>query len=137
MREIKIIEHTADAAAKLIGDSFEEILLAGIDAVKRIAAPDFDEKNEEAFIEFFARIESFDQSSLVVDFLSEIIYVLNAKKALICRASFLELKEAKLKAKLYGVEFSDFKTEIKGVSYYGAELKKKNGLFEIEVIFDV
>jgi len=81
-----------------------------------------------------------DSEMLLVSYLNEILYLINVKKWIPCKISQLSIKDNKLKVVLSGTPFSPddrIKTEIKAATYHNICIKKKKGLLEVEVLFDV
>lgn len=137
MRTYKLLPHTADTRLYVEADSLEELFkgaLAGMaDIIKKGAC--------EVKIETLSRmirIDSLDQTSLLVDFLSEVLQYSQEEKAVYCRVKILKLEDKVLEAEIYGREAEGFDEDIKAVTYHEAEVKKnEKGNWEVTIVFDI
>lgn len=85
------------------------------------------------------KIESLDQTTLLVDFLSDVINYSREEKAIYCRVKILKLEEKTMEAEIYGrVVETGFNTEIKAVKCDGGEIRKnEKGNWEVTVAFNI
>ena len=74
---------------------------------------------------------------MLVDFLSEVLYLSEVHNEAYFDGKITIVKDNNLTGKILGQEAEDFKREIKGVTYYGLEIKKINEHWEAVVLFDV
>ncbi len=138
MKKYEILDHTADVGVKAFGKTLSE-------AFENMAEAMFDIITDNSEVEsiggYDMELEASDLEQLLVDFLSELLYLNDAKNLVF---GFFKIdineKENKLKAKVYGEKF-DFQkhkigSEIKAVTYHMLEIKK-NKKCSAQVLFDI
>ncbi len=131
----QIIEHTADIGLIAKADSFEhtldELALAMFDLIVDIKAVEPRYK-----IDITINYDNID--SLVVDFLSELIYQFDANHFVPCKVK-TTLQKKELKAELTGEKYERIKhgskLEIKAVTYHMLNVDLVNN--EIKILFDI
>jgi len=136
MKKFEILEHKADLKIKVFGKSLEELFENAMIAMVENMRPeiDFSQKNT---IQREINIKSFDLDSLLVDFLSEVLYLIQVNKEVYKKIKFLDFKNFNLKAILYGEKIKRLGLDIKAVTYHNLEIKKtKNGYYAI-ILFDI
>ena len=80
-----------------------------------------------------------DPEMLLVDFLSELLYLSEVEDLVICAAS-VSLGGTTLTATVRGEPFDPARhqgREIKGISFSNLQIHKKDGEYVLEIIFDV
>ena len=144
MKPYEIIEHTADVGIKVFGRTLRELFehaAAGMFAIvggKENYIPE-ETLTSKKPIRIEKNIESFEE--LLVEFLSEILYISNKKKILFKKFNILELDKSGLIANAFGVEMDPskypFKTEIKAVTFHGLKIEKQEDGLTCTIIFDI
>jgi SHS2 domain-containing protein len=137
MRNYKLLPHTADIKLYVEADTIEELFRGAMkgmmDVIKTNACQDKTETITRTI-----EVESLDQTELLIDFLSEVLTYTQEEAGVFCRVKFLELNEKNLKAQIFGREEEKFNTDVKGVTYHDAQIKKnKNGNYEVTIVFDI
>ncbi len=136
----KFIEHTADVAAEISGESLTEIFLTAYEVWKKIVVDSFEILTEQK-----KEIQLFAQSNevLLVEFLNELNYLLFTKKWFCLNISLLEIIEEdngiKLIASLEGgtIDPEFIKIEIKAVTFHNLKIEKIGELFRTIIVFDI
>ncbi|MGM0568255.1 MAG: archease [Elusimicrobiota bacterium] len=134
-KKFRELEHTADAGIEGTGKSinrvFENTALGMLELSG--ARPAYCREEKEI------KITSPDIESLLVDFLNEIIFMINfqswAPREIKC-----DISEKKLKAKLKGASLSSKEmpaAEIKAATYHNLKISKKGRNYKAEVFFDL
>lgn len=143
MRSFELLSHTADLRLKASGDSLEELFHAALQGMAKIIKDDFCQnygsqiKNYEK-VEKKISISATDRTTLLIDFLSEVLTVSQTEKVVFCDVNFEKLTEMELAAKVKGTKVDEFDEDIKAVTYHEAEVKKnKNGQWETIIILDI
>lgn len=133
-----ILDHPADIGIEAYGKTKRELFLNSATGLMSIIAGDSKIDRKETFD---ISIHAIDEESLLVKWLSEILYFYDAKKFLTCDADFKFLNETSLIAKLYGENFTSEKHElnidVKAVTYHQLEIKKEKDLWSCRVFFDI
>lgn len=143
MKKFEILPHTADMRLKVFGKTEKELFqnaLAGMAEIlkKEAKRP----KKAKAKI----AVKSPDINSLLVDFLSEVLYQSQINKAVYRDVKFLKfsnpsinLGQAELEAEISGFKVEEFDEDIKAVTYHELNIKKSTDskAFETIIIFDI
>ncbi|MCD6550001.1 archease [bacterium] len=133
-KKYEILEHTADLKIKVFGSTKKQLFLNALKAMTFVQDPDLSEESVVREI----KIKSPDVFFLLVDFLSEILYLIQTKKEAYLSAEFEEFSDIFLKAKLFGKKVKRFKKDIKGVTYHDLKIKQReNGTWQAIILFDI
>ncbi len=130
----EILEHKADlkirAFAKEKSELFLNMLLAMSESQKAEVLPEKVKKEIE--------IKSPDLSALLVDFLSEILYLSQTNKEVYYKVEFSKFEDFGLKGKLFGQKVKRFGEDIKAVTYHELDIRQReDGSWEATVLFDI
>lgn len=138
MKTYELIDHTADVGIKAYGKTLSEVF-------ENVAKGMFDIITDSSEIEsvgqYNIELEAPDLEQLLVDWLSELLF-LNSAKNLVFGFFKMDLdeKNKKLTAKVFGEKFDLSKhkigSEIKAVTYHMLEVKKKKP-YHVQVLFDI
>lgn len=79
--------------------------------------------------------ENFE--SMLVDFLSEVLYLSDVKNEAYFEVDFKKLTSSKLEATLKGQKVKNFEKEIKAVTWHDLEIKKISDGWQAIVVFDI
>ena len=136
------LDHTADIAVQVSGETIEELFLSSADAWKEsvIEQKEFsgnDIKN--------ISITGESLELLLVQFLGELNYFLLTKKWLMNSVVDLNIKKQNdrwhLNTKINGEEYNAarhfLKEEIKAITFHQMEIKKKKNEFSTIIVFDI
>lgn len=138
MQKYELIDHTADVGVKANGNSLSECFENAARAMFDIIT---DKSEIESVGQYNIELEADDSEQLLVDWLSELLY-LNSAKNLVFGFFKVNLKNynKKLTATVFGEKFDFSKhkagAEIKAVTYHMLEVKKKKP-YHIKVLFDI
>ncbi len=132
----EILEHKADLKIRAFGKNKKELflnmLLAMSDNMKPAA------KRPKERVKRKVVINSLDSPALLVDFLSEVLYLCQANKEIYRIARVKQLTDTQIEAEIEGQKVERFGEDIKAVTYHGLEIKQKeNGIWEAIVLFDI
>ncbi len=140
MKSYQFFSHVADVRLKVEADSLEDLFTVALEGMCNLVKKDASEikTTPEGMLKEKIEISSIDTTSLLIDFLSEILTYTQVNKAIYCKVKFEELTENFLKATIYGTNVDGFDEDIKAVTYHEAEIKKnEKGNFETIIIFDI
>jgi SHS2 domain-containing protein len=135
MKKYEILEHKADLKLRTFGKTkkelFSNMLLAMTDALQ---AKTKDQKLKTKNI----KVKSSDLSSLLVDFLSEALYLIQVDKVLYNKVKFRDFTDTEIEAELTGQKVESFGEEIKAVTYHNLDIhQEKDGTWQATVLFDI
>jgi len=135
MEKYKIIEHRADLKIKVFGKTKEELFENAVLAMNDYLQPEI--KNSK-IIKRKILIKSFDIKTLIVDFLSEILYLIQTKKETYFKTDFKKFTNTEINAFIFGRKVKKFNEDIKAVTYYDLEIKQKEkNLWQATILFDI
>jgi SHS2 domain-containing protein len=135
------IEHTADLAAEITGDTPEDLIRASITVLKNILIEGSVSNSIKKRIE--KRASSLEE--LIIDILSELNYQVLVKKWLFNEVSEIRLyKESEfwnavltVSGELYNSAKHIIKEEIKAVTYHNLNIRYENNKYITSLFFDV
>lgn len=146
MKKFEILPHTADLRLKIYGQTKEELFrhaLLGMFSSIRPQALGCQEKNDEYICQELPEkrkvvVHSPDLNSLLVDFLSEALYLSDVHNEVYLDAEILRLTDQEIEAILKGVKIQGFEeVEIKAVTYHELNIQKVNDHYETNLVFDI
>lgn len=123
----EILDHTADAKFKAVGDTMEEAFSATVDAFSDIAGGEGGNTRHK----FEVKSESLE--ALLFDFLDELIFLQDTRDSVISHAKSIEIKELKpgykLKAEVWTnpITAGSNVVDIKGPTYSEMSIEHKQG----------
>lgn len=132
----QILEHPSDLKIKVFGKEekklFENAMIGMFKGARYLP----EEKSPKSKVEI--KISSFDLNSLLVDFLSEILYLVETKKLVFEKVNFKKFSKNEIEAELIGRKLKRMGVHIKGVTYHELEIKKEeNGTWGATILFDI
>ncbi len=142
MKSYEFLPHIADVRLKVKSDNLEDLFFAALQGmsslIKNDSCPFPEDLNENNIIKETIEISSIDSTSLLIDFLSEILTHSQVNKAVYCKVKFEKLTDNFLKATIFGTKINSFDEDIKAVTHHEAEIKKdSDGNLETIIIFDI
>jgi len=129
----KILEHPSDVRVQASGDSKEELFLNAMKGMNEVlkSAPIKKTVNQRIVV------NSFDLNALLVDFLSEVLYLSHVNKEIYTDVKFSRFSDKELAGELFGNKVESFGEDIKAVTYHDLKIEKKDGLYEATILFDI
>ena len=132
------LEHTADVKMRITAPDFLSLLAESGDAMASVLYGDFAKEPETLTVEIEA--EGEDSSELVVNFLSELLF-LTEVEYLVPLSYSIAQKGNRVFGTVSGIEFDRTKHAggicVKGISYSGLSLEETAEGFELTIIFDI
>ncbi len=140
MKEYETFEHTADVGIRAYGENLSS---AFENAAKGMFSIITDLKKIKPIGEYKLEVSADDLEQLLVDWLSELLYIHTISQKLFSKFQ-ADVKEEEGKWRIYasaqGEEFQKerhpYHTEIKAVTHHILEIKKDDG-YMIQVLFDI
>lgn len=138
MKKFEFIDHTADIGFVVYGEELKRLfenageafftVITDLEKVKRVT---------ERKIEIVG--ESLER--LMVDWLSELLYLHEVENLLFSQFEVESVGEEGLKARIKGEPFEEgrhlIKTEVKAVTFHQIQVKQEEGLWRAQVILDL
>jgi len=134
MKKYETLEHKADLRIRAFGKTKEELFLNMMKGMMESMRSEGIKKGENRKI----KITSPDLGALLVDFLSEVLYLSQVNKEIYKDVRFKKFTDTELKGELTGQKVERFGEDIKAVTYHGLEIcQRKDGTWEAIVLFDI
>lgn len=135
-KEFEILEHTSELKIRAFGKTKEELFLNMMKGMALSLRPKVKSKNEK--VKRAIQVESQDIDALLVDFLSEVLYLTQVNREVYSEVNFSKFSDTELEGEISGKKAESFGEDIKAVTYHGAEMKKnKDGLYQVDIIYDI
>lgn len=135
----EIIEHTADVGLKVNGTTLKELFENAASGMFYIVAHKKSSSNKHKKIQIKKEVEDFEE--LLVDWLSELLYIFDSQKILFSNFKILELNNSGVIGEAFGEKIDPSKntlqTEIKAVTFHGLKIEEDKNGFSCKIIFDV
>lgn len=138
--DYQILPHLADLKIKVFGKTKEEIFLNTLKAINEFLKPEIIENQNSKNREI--KIESIDLTTLFIDFLNEVLYLIQINKE-----SYHDIKFKKfnilpnkitLEVELEGKKVKRFNEDIKAATYHNLEFyQEEDKTWKATVLFDV
>ena len=132
------LEHTADVKMRITAPDFLSLLAESGDAMASVLYGDFAKEPETLTVEIEA--EGEDSSELVVNFLSELLF-LTEVEYLVPLSYSIAQEGKRVFGTVSGIEFDRTKHAggicVKGISYSGLSLEETAEGCELTIIFDI
>jgi SHS2 domain-containing protein len=137
-KSYEFIEHTADMGFKAYGGSVGELFVHAAEAFfEAILALESIEEKIQRSIEVQA--EALDD--LMVGWLDEFLFLYDTEKLVFKGFQIIAIEESHIRANAWGeildMARHEIKTVIKAVTYHKLYVRKRGGLWEAQVIFDI
>ena len=134
MKKYEVLEHTADLKIKVWAKDRQELFINALVAMFEAIEPDITSaKTHTRNIQ----AASDDESLLLIDFLSEALYLSDINNEIYIDVNFKNFTPNGLQAELTAKPIKGFKEEIKAVTYHGFKIEKTDRGLETEIIFDI
>lgn len=144
MKKYKILPHTADVRLKIEGSTLEELFEAGLQGMnsiiekEKVKVKNGEEDFKSVEVVKKVKLSAADTTSLLIDFLSEILTYSQEERAVFTKVLFGDIDEKNIAAEIYGQTADEFGEDIKAVTYHEANVvKNKKGNWETTIIFDI
>jgi len=131
----QILEHKADLKIRAFGKNQEEVFSNLLYGMIEAMRPELKEPEESSIKTI--EVKSFDLPALLVDFLSEALYQIQADKEVFKDIQFDKITETELKAKVIAKKVQGFGEEVKAVTHHDLEIIKDNSTWRATVLFDI
>jgi len=136
MKKFEILEHPSDLKIKAFGKKKKELFENAMNGMFESAKYESETKSPELVTK--VGVKSLDLPSLLVDFLSEVLYSCEAKKEVYQKVNFKKFSEKEIEAILIGKKLRKMGVHIKGVTYYDLDIhQEKDGTWQATILFDI
>ena len=138
MKRFEVLDHTADIGLIVYGESLKTLFENAGEAFFHLIT---DLKKVKRRVEKRIEIKGENLERLMVDWLSELLYLHDVENLLFKGFKVESVGEGGLKARVKGEPFQEgvhvIKTGVKAVTYHQIEVRKENGRWRAQIIFDL
>jgi SHS2 domain-containing protein len=138
MKRFEVLDHTADIGLIVYGEDLKTLFENAGEAFFHLIT---DLKKVKRRVEKKIEIKGENLERLMVDWLSELLYLHDVENLLFKGFKVESVGEGGLKARVKGEPFQEgvhvIKTGVKAVTYHQIEVRKKNGRWRAQIIFDL
>ena len=129
----EILQHTADVRLHVRSATVEDLFR---DAMRGMFAI-MNASSKGATITRRLSFDAIDRTSLLVDFLSEVLSRAQIDRAVFDDVRFERLTDTELTAEITGRSSAGFEQDVKAVTYHEAEVKETADGWETMLVFDI
>ena len=137
-KRFEIFDHTADIGVIVYGENLKALFENAGEAFFRLIT---DVRKVRYRVEKRIEIGGETLDRLMVDWLSELLYLHDVESLLFRGFKVESVGEGGLKAVVKGEPFQQgvhvIKTEVKAVTYHRMEVRQENGRWRVQIIFDL
>lgn len=138
MERIDYFPHTADIRMKLLADSVSGLFHAALSGMNQLLTPGECERRRNPTVRRNIEISSPDLTTLLIDFLNEVLALSYTCQALFCTLHIDRLVDNELVGFVTGVDVPGFDEDIKAVTYHEADVRRDvDGNFGTVIVFDI
>lgn len=130
------LDHTADALVRVRGTTLGEVFSDAGRALFHVMYGPCEDRGVTRQVS----LEAKDLESLLVDYLSELLFITDAENLVFCTFD-VDVQGTQLSAIVRGEPFDPARhsggTLIKGISYSGLEIVKEEEAYIVDILFDI
>lgn len=128
------IDHTADIAVRIVGDTLADVFSTAAVAMFELLA----EPEEGGLpVSEDVRLEAIDRESLLVDWLNELLYLHERDEIVIVDIAFEQLRSTELQARVRGLPVRTYQRSIKAATFHDLEITRGQGEYRTTIVFDI
>lgn len=145
-KDFESLPHTADIKVRVYGKTLEEFFRHALIGMFQVIGPRIpgckvvDERVvcDALPISHEVEVHAVDKESVLVDFLSEALYLSDVHNEAYLDAEIKEVDDVHINAVLHGVKVTGFEVvEIKAVTYHDLVVKQVDGVWQADIVFDI
>lgn len=135
----EFLPHTADTRMRVWGRTLKELFRNALLGLVFYIKPDVLKSSGKPSEKQKIKIEAVDITSLLVEFLSQVVALSDIHNSVFTKIVFRELGDNFLEGEIQGIAVGGFDKEIKAVSYHEVDVRKdsQTGLYETMLVFDI
>ncbi len=146
IKDFELIPHMADLKIRVYGKTQQELFqhaLIGMFQAMRPIAPGCSYHNDRLVCPALPIMRdiganSGDINALLVDFLSEALYLSDTHNEAYLAVTIANMTQTMVVGTLQGVAVTGFEeSEIKAVTYHDLEIVQKDGVWQTDIVFDI
>jgi SHS2 domain-containing protein len=131
----QIENHVADVRLRVRAHSLEELFRDAMRGMYALMRPELEQV--APVTRTIAVEESADLTSLLVDFLNEVLHRAHVGREVFHDATFTRFDETNVTVTVTGIAPASFEEDIKAVTYHEAEVRQEEGEWTTMLVFDI
>jgi len=136
VESFEILEHQADVRIFAKGSDYEKLFRAALQGLCEVILHEPQKDKQHSVVKQII-VESHDITSLLIDFLSEVLSLSHQDKVLFCEVNFEKLTDSFLNAEIKGYKVDGFDEDVKAVTYHEAEVSFSEGVYSTVIVLDI
>lgn len=146
MKDFELLPHTADIKVRVYGATLADFFRNAVVAMFQAVGPIIEgahRVNERVIctqlpIDRKVHVISIDLISLLVDFLSQALYLSDVHNEAYLDATIHTVSETEIDATLHGALVKGFQVvELKAVTYHDLQVRQIDGKWQADIVFDI
>lgn len=146
VKDFESLMHTADLKIRVYGQTLSDLFHNALVGMFQSMGPEAlgcKKENDRLICSFLPEthlvsVEAVDYESLLVNFLSEALYLSDVHNQAYLDVQIFSLDQKHIDAKLLGINVQAFEVvEIKAVTYHEMHIEKLDGLWQVDIVFDI
>lgn len=130
-----VLDQTDELTIKVVGETLKDLFVQALLGLAHTLHHNY-EASGVTQTSVTIKISSIDVNSLMVDFLSEVLYQSELHQAVFFKIKFKRFTNSELEADLFGRPATGFEHTIKAVAYHGVRiLRNADGLWQTAISF--
>lgn len=135
--KLLILDKTGSIKIKIVSKTLDNLFLQAFESLAQFIYRNYKASQINQIV-VPIKVSSIDINSLLVDFLSEVLYKSEINKAVFFKAKIKKFTNSEIEAELIGKKVNKFDRKIKAVSYKGVSILRGEGdLWQTEITFDI
>jgi SHS2 domain-containing protein len=138
MPDFEILEHTADIGIRARGETVAQLFAAAAIAVQSVAV---ESEGVEPRNVYPISVSGEDTESLLVNWLNEVIYYLDARRVVFARFEILHLNGREVRAEGYGEPWDPrrhrVKLVVKAATWHQLKVEQRDGRWVAQIFLDI
>lgn len=138
MKTIDYLSHTADVRIRLRANSASELFEVALEGMNQIIKADGCQQPRSFPLIRGINLKSENLTTLLIEFLGEVLTQSHLNKALFCKLQINHLSESEISASIHGYTVEEIDEDIKAVTYHEANVRRNSAnQYETIVVFDI
>lgn len=131
----ELVEHTGELAIKVTGRDLPALFVSAAEAMNQYLSEGIQSERNESTEEI--KVSAQDKESLLVAWLSEILYRIEVNKKIYLKFNIKNLDDHSLSAEMIGYPIKNLARYIKAVTHHNLAIEKTNAGYQVIITFDV
>ncbi len=128
------VEHTADWALKVRASTLPELFANAARGMYSLLGA---ERHGDTTVSHMLQLEAPDSETLLVDWLSELLHLLESKNEIFGVFDLSDMGHSHLQACIIGGQARPMTKQIKAVTFHNLHIEESEQGYEVTVVFDV